>query len=229
MKSKNSKDLSDEVKGFNEVHNTTIKIEKVKKSNPDDWAFRTPEEQRLFEMAYDFEDKYFEDLSLKKYEKSPIGYVQHLDGDIEYLDLNPNPNIIKIRIETPKKNENIAALYDLKDKKIVFFKGKYEYDKKMTLLHEMIHFYDYELTLNGMRDFVLINLYNKVLKFISKKDLFRILWTENNPAAAIGNGHTTLFILKALELDIRLNKKLGTVLAYGRKAWYRTIPYKKYK
>jgi len=203
------------------------KIHKANKINPNDLVFRTPDEQKLFEMMCDYEEKYFEDLSLKMYEKSPVGIAQHLDGDIEYLDLNPSPHIVKIRIIKPYKDEKALAKYTKEDRVISFFKGKYEKEKKITLLHEMIHHYDSELFLNGMRDFVLIDLYNKILKLISKKNIFRILWTENNPLARINFSHNTLFVLKSLDLDIRLNKKLGTILAYGRKAWYRTIPYKK--
>jgi len=229
MKNKNSKDLLEEVKHFDEAHKTTIKIEKIEKSNPDDFAFRTHEEQKLFELMFNFEDKYFEDLSLKIYDESPIGHIKHLDGEIGYINLiqYPKLKVIKIRIEEPQKNEKSLAQYNKEIKSITLFKDRYERSKKITLLHEMIHFYDFELSLSGLRDLVLIDLYNKILKFISKKDLFKILWTENNPVSAIGNGHTTLFILKALDLDIRLNKKLGTIMAYGRKAWYGKIPYKK--
>jgi hypothetical protein len=93
----------------------------------------------------------------------------------------------------------------------------------------MIHHYDHELVESGLRDFVLINLYDKLLRFISKKNLFEILCYETHQVFRIGASHSILFILKSLDLDIRLNKKLGTVMAYGKKKWYGNIPYKKLK
>ena len=234
MKTKNSKDFLDEVERYNKIHNTHITVEKVEDYKLNDRVYRTTDERYLFELMIDFEDEYFEDLSLKMYEKTPIGKVQNIDGTYDYYgsyELNPYADIMKIRIEEPNENNDYAAQCDSLNKTITFFRGRYEKSKKLTLLHEMIHSYDYTLINNPrkLRDLVLLNLYNKILKFISKKNLFEILWNENHQVFQIGLGHNTLFVLKSLDLDIRLNKKLGTILSYGRKAWYGKIPYKKYK
>jgi len=65
------------------------------------------------------------------------------------------------------------------------------------------------------KEFFLIYFYNKLMKKIGKKKLHRIINLYLDWDLTVKD-HSLLFLLKSLELDLRMNKPLGTVMAYGR-------------
>ena len=87
----------------------------------------------------------------------------------------------------------------------------------ITLLHEMIHAYDSVLykTFSAHRDYVVLKLYEKLR--ITIPDLLQLITIDLHT----GNiTHSLLFMLKSLDLDLRLDKPLGTVYSYGRERLY---------
>jgi hypothetical protein len=184
----------------------------------------TKEETELYNVMLGFEEEYFTDLTMAIFAKSDITRSVFKDGKTLYNNFDDFGLSIEdcaVRVMKPKVNETKVAYYSNTDNMITFLKGRYERRKRLVLLHEMIHAYDHRLTKwMFLRDYLLIHLYNKVGKKIGKKRLRSILVNETHTDFHIDTGHSIFFVLKTLELDIRLNKKYGTVLAYGRDKWY---------
>ena len=89
------------------------------------------------------------------------------------------------------------------------------------ILHEIIHMV--ESGCDGLphffHDAVLLALYKKLSKDIPNLDKLIIKHTHilsGYDIATTGGEHDILFLLKSLDLDIRLGYKLGTVCGYGR-------------
>jgi hypothetical protein len=188
----------------------------------------TKEEEKFYGLLVDFEDKYFEDLTLIKFQCSEITKVVHEDGEIEYADIDECKVSIAeclFRIVKSNPKDSVAAAYNRNEDTIIFYKGRFEREKKTTLLHEMIHAYDHYLIKhhNLWRDYLVLYLYNKILKKIGKRQLQTMIDQECNPLFMVNTAHGILFLLKSLDLDIRLNKKFGTIFAYGRKEHFKDL------
>ena len=172
------------------------------------------------------EEKYFKDMTLEEFSESKITAIYLEKRGLVYCDL-PYISIVRkysIHLVKPSgdvKSGEIGAC-DIENKKILLYEGRCEGCKKITLLHEMIHAYDAELSMYPTwRDFVLLYLYEKLANsFIKKKRLWKIIELESHPEFFIGIDHNPLFVLKSLDLDWRLGKKPGTVCGYGRKKYY---------
>lgn len=165
------------------------------------------------------QEKYFDDLTLEKFAKSRITAVDLEDVGRVYSDL-PYISIVRkysIRVTNPAKGETAIGACDYENKVIKLYRGRYERSKTIIILHEMVHAYDSELSkYPTWRDFVLIYLYRKLSNLFGRKKINRIVFLESHPDFFVNTGHNILFVLKCLELDLRLKKKLGTVFAYGR-------------
>ncbi len=98
------------------------------------------------------------------------------------------------------------------------------------LLHEMIHayeldFFDSSNIVNPTfqyiclmrRDYLMIKLMQELK--MNEKPLHNAL--REGAAHGLGNiGHTPFFALKSMQLDKKLNLKSGTIMGYGREAYY---------
>lgn len=171
-------------------------------------------------LLVDLEGKYFDDLTLDKFSRSRITKVE-VEGEGNYYSDLPQISIVKkylIEIKTPgKKDANYTAECDYDNKVIRLFRGRYEKDKIITLLHEMTHAYDNELNkYPTWRDYLLIYFYRKLCARLGGGRVNRMISLESHPDFYVSQGHNLLFVLKCLELDLRLKRKLGTVFAYGR-------------
>lgn len=91
-----------------------------------------------------------------------------------------------------------------------------KYNTKDTLLHEMIHVYEFILKSYQLDDFVLLKLYDELLPKI--KNLKKIISLDKHAAF---KEHSLLFILKSIKLDLELGYKLGTIYQYGREELYK--------
>ncbi|MDP3697452.1 MAG: hypothetical protein Q8R55_05540 [Candidatus Taylorbacteria bacterium] len=179
-------------------------------------------ESRL--LLAELEGEYFEDLTLAKFDKSNISAIVLEDGTKVYDNL-PYIGIVKkytIEVTTPPKDNGSIALCDIENKVIKLFRGRYEKSEKITLLHEMIHAYDHELMkYPTWRDYVLIYLYNKISRKLGRKRMRSILTLESHPEFLVNQNHNLLFVLKSLDLDLILRRKLGSVFAYGREKYFK--------
>lgn len=104
---------------------------------------------------------------------------------------------------------------------------KVEIDKsvskdELVILHEMIHVYEAileEIVDQHYHDIITIALYNDLSKKIPDLENRIVAHSHtitNNEVMLIGGRHGILFFLKSLDLDIRLNLKLGSIMGYGR-------------
>ena len=198
----------------------------------------------LFKMASKFQKKYFTDFTLEdfKEEMQKIKILRDSERVTYYSDIAGdsygNPDLfgqetcwIFKYCEKFGNNEIIGQANDV-DREILIDKKLERYKKRLThvLLHEMIHAYEFDFfyaskitdpTLQYLcfmrRDYLMIKLMQKLK--MSK----RLLSNALGEAAAhgLGNiGHTPLFALKAMELDMRLKLKLGTIIGYDKEEYY---------
>jgi len=198
----------------------------------------TPEEERILNKIYEFEEKYFSDMTLKNYERELTTYREKVNGEWETsysdllggekLSLVNNNWLFKIA-KIFKGNLNQTVKYPIGWKGVCHRKERLieisdlNKDDDSILLHEMIHAYESMLRPHeSYHQFVLIKLHEKLLTKIPKltKIMRWDLHTENRVF------HTPLFLLKSLDLDIRLNQPLGTVYDYNREINFRKFnPY----
>lgn len=185
------------------------------------------EELKLYELMRKFQSKYFEDLTLNKFEESEITKIVYENGDIDYDDIPfiNLPIVCTIRVLEQRevdKKDVFCAQFKPKGKIIEFQKGQYEDQMDINMLHEMIHAYDYELRKwLEWRDYVQLYLYEKLRGKIGKNNLWAFFNYESNRFYRVDSSHNLLFLLKSLDLDIRLKRELGTVFSYERTEWYK--------
>ena len=106
-------------------------------------------------------------------------------------------------------------------------KGMSPKEKKITLLHEMIHAYESELQLSGYnhpRELVLLHLYKKLIKRLGEKKTNEIIKIASQSIFWQAS-HSILFTLKTIDLDLRLKLPLGSIFAYGKTDWFSKIKY----
>lgn len=189
-----------------------------------------PEEERLLNKIYEFEEKYFTDLTLKDYEKDLAGYRKKLivkwETDNGDLLVNENMSFIdnKWKVKLMRSLVYLEGYYgfcNVKERLIAIAEPLKDHDP--TLLHEMIHGYESMLEpYVGYHQFVLIKLYEKLLLQIPNLNKI-IAWDMHNENTVY---HSNLFLLKSLDLDIRLKQPFGTVYGYYREYEFRRFnPY----
>jgi len=186
---------------------------------------QTEEEKKLWEKAWEYEETYFEDFTLKP-DSILHDYLcfQVQDDSGNYFETNydlPDMNIYS--------NNYIIQVADLDggfngecntESRIITITPKH-IDRPEVLLHEMIHAYLDLFDKNriaGIKEYLLLHLYSDLKTKISDLDK-RILSHAHMISQEVFdslNTHGILFFLKSLELDIRLNLPLGSVCSYGR-------------
>jgi len=178
------------------------------------FSTRSPEEYNLFSKACDHEQQYFTDLTMQDYEEELTAQTDEETG-IEYkVDVlgegyqGINGWLFKI-----SKLEDCDGLCNYPERTIYI--NAESNGKDFTLLHEMIHAYIYMLP-EFYKQFLLFRLYSKLQSQIPQLlelltvDIHTLLQHDGK------NGHCMLFVLKSLDLDLKLKKPLGTVYSYGR-------------
>lgn len=172
---------------------------------------QNPEERRIKLKAFEFQDKYFQDMTLKEYAEELTAVES--DGEIYIDDFSQDPpaSIKRWRIRIKIKLD-FDGLCNSKDQVIEIKKEKGH--KNLILLHEMIHAYEDMLSEEAevYKQYIILRLHQKLLPKIP--DLMNLITRDCHRDQAV---HSILFLLKSLDLDLRLKKPLGTVYAYGRK------------
>lgn len=153
---------------------------------------------RLRGKAMEFEEKYFKDMMLSRQLRN-WGLDQYM-----YLSLS------EWRFTIDPELDDCEGRTFPEEKKIVMRQYTDE-----TLLHEMIHGYETQL-LERYRQYLLMLLYDKLQKKMSKKKLMRCMYVELDKISTVF--HTPLFLLKSFDLDYRRKLRLGTIYAYGRES-----------
>lgn len=177
---------------------------------------RTSEEYKLHGDILEYEDAYFEDMTLQPF--SPLHSIAELMENMY--------DVFDISLQGQYYTFHIAILDDYTMGETCYTERKItiapEYkNSKPVILHEMIHAYEHILhdehfTLNEL---MLLHLYNKLKPLISDLDTLIKKHAElygQHCVSCTGGSHGILFYLKSLDLDMRCNYKLGTVCGYGR-------------
>jgi hypothetical protein len=84
-------------------------------------------------------------------------------------------------------------------------------------MHEMIHAYDDQMT-HAQAEILTIMLYNKLKCKIKNLDLVLLAWAhyDNQKMLDVNGeiGHEVLFLLKSLDLELRLDLPVGTISGF---------------
>ena len=196
-----------------------------------------PRDYKLLDKMLTYEERYFKDMTLNAkeiqnlfmcYQKSDKGkWVKTTLGETPYISLG----YWKI---TERRVRGCDGYCKSKDLEIVIKKGMSEKEQRITLLHEMIHALEDELTCTGgcnevMREILLLYLYKKIVKRLGYKKtdtLMRAMTSSIFWYDVAGSGHSILFTLKSLDLDIRLHLPYGSIFAYGRTDYFPQVKVK---
>lgn len=191
-----------------------------------EWLVQRPlEEESLHLNAYAYEEEFFDDLTLEnpRVRKALISYrIKGEDGQWHYnwCDLNEDLTIDGRWVfqfhNFRGPRSDFFGLCETTRYRILIKKGLSKKETKTTLLHEMIHAYDYMLESRpGFREWLMIDLYKRMVKKLGQKKVDRYLEISTHAYHGDAN-HTCLFLLKSLDLDRRHRWQPGTVFGYGR-------------
>lgn len=164
-------------------------------------------------MMLRYEQQYFKDLTLKAVTLTHgLLHVDEGDGsNTEGISLNGWSIKTKDRI---RKDSDLDAVCRMSSKTILLKKGLPKRRVVPVLLHEMIHAYEYQLS-QSRRDLILVYLYGRLSKKLGESRLRAFIDLHSHGALYVPD-HSLLFLLKSLDLDVRLKKTFGTVAAFGR-------------
>jgi hypothetical protein len=164
-------------------------------------------------MMLRYEQQYFKDLALKS---APLarGLLRDNEDDgsnTEGISLNGWSIKTKDRI---RKDSDLDGICRVSSRTILLKKGLPKRRIVPVLLHEMIHAYEFQLS-QPRRELILVYLYGRLAKKLGEPRLQAFIDLHTHGALYVPD-HSLLFLLKSLDLDVRLKKAFGTVAAYGR-------------
>lgn len=171
--------------------------------------------ERLRLRAFDYEEKYFKDLSLEEFDKELSAYeamekgklVKICDGFSQDFELGMDQWRFFIVDDLGSADGECNGL-----KKIISVTRKHK-DNKITLLHEMIHAFEFMLAeeCEIYKQFLIVRLYQRLKTKVP--NLAKLISIDCHREGLV---HSVFFMLKSLDLDLRLKKPLGTAYSYGR-------------
>jgi hypothetical protein len=182
-------------------------------------------EIKLWNNALDYEDKYFLDMQFKTAKLKKFFAEKILDDSGKWIDVCDDlPGWEHINIsDWTIKIVHTASFYGEcnKNKKLIKIKsGLSKQEEKHTLLHELIHAYEDMLLLERYKQILCFYFYKKfVPKKFSERKFFELIRMDDflfraQPLA--DSGHSVLFLLKSIDLDLRLKLPRGTIYSYQR-------------
>jgi hypothetical protein len=180
---------------------------------------RTPEEYELAVEAACLED-YFADLQLKSKAivKRLLTYkMKSEDGRWITVDddaLEEGTEGLDSWIFRFRRFRELLGLCDPKRKTIFIKPGLPKDEHRATLLHEMIHAYESKLP-RQFAEWLILDLYQRVSRRLPERRLNSYIDLSTHIFIHHVQ-HGLLFLLKSLDLDLRLGWKPGKVFGYGR-------------
>jgi len=158
-----------------------------------------------------YERLYFEDFTFQK--GSIVGDISNRNKHKGY----GAPSISKVHFNARKLKKTHGS-YNARTKTITIDPDSQrvaEQDDKviyLTLLHEMLHAYEHQFT-HAQGEILTAFLYTKLKDKIKNLDFILVVWADFDNQELISKtdgSHAVLFLLKSLDIDIRLNLPLGT-------------------
>jgi len=188
-------------------------------------------EKYLNSMAMEYENEYFEDMTFQA--RSIAGdvfleYEQHIFSNKKhkyYYDILSGGLDFSIK-QFPFKVKKLKGLDgEIKlGQKIIFINSEFIGDKALlraTVLHEMVHAYDWTLDQCfplPLRDILIIRLYGKLKDKIENLDkhlmAFSHIENQRRILDSKAGERGILFYLKCLDLEIRLNLPFGKISGF---------------
>lgn len=175
------------------------------------------EEKNLQDIMFDYEEKYFQDMTFKKIDRRLTKTRVDGKSSDSIPDIFINLWDWKIKLRNLRTSEGRCHGKE----NTIFIKKRLDTkSRKETLLHEMVHAYEHLLSKypHFMEELLLIQLYNKLKPKIKRLDEY--IYSSNHFDFRV-NSHGVLFLLKSLELDLRLKKQFGTIFSYGREVFFK--------
>jgi len=174
--------------------------------------YRTSEEEEinLAAKTYEYDEEYFQDMLLSSYIKELPEYGTDLNGGPE-TEIEPEMLDADFAIDSWifkfEELDNCSGMCSGSTRTITIDPGRAadEDALNMTLLHQMIHAYEYMLP-EMYRQYVAVRLFQKLEPLIPN-----LMDLINADIQSEVREHSVLFMLKALDLDLRLKKPPGTV------------------
>lgn len=187
----------------------------------DGWSSKSEAERTLINKLVEFEDLYFSDMTLK----DSVEELTRLKMNDEWVESFFDPfDLSELSIENWKLEiTDITDEYEgrtLLDDETIQIPAK-NIDDDLSILHEMIHAYDHILKDNKYdrcKQFLIVKLYEKLKP--SFPNLVEWITKDNHEKESVP-GHYPLFMLKALDLDLRLNKPPGSIYGYAREEMFK--------
>jgi len=173
--------------------------------------------EKLKKCALECEKLYFEDFTFR--EGSIAGDIYNSVKDImasrkrEIKSRNRIPTMKKVNFKLHEtRSETVEGTFDPSTNTITIHPS---YNDLWTLLHEMIHAYNSQL-MYVQAEILLVRLYNKLKEKIKNLDPVITAWAhcENQQLQDEYNDHAILFLLKSLDLDLRLNLPMGAIIGF---------------
>ncbi len=192
-----------------------------------EWLSSAKEDERRLHMrACELEEEFFGDLTLKDYEQKLASFDVEMDG--EWVSVTEDllvPGSLDIGSwcfgVVPDLDAEGQCNSTLKCIEISERRNKDD----VVLLHEMIHAYEYMLAENTEihKQYLVIDLYEKIFDRIPRLKEIIMFDAHTIMAEKSGRVHGPLFLLKSLDLDLKLDKPLGSVYGYGRESRFKDL------
>lgn len=193
------------------------------------------EEKRLYERLYEFEEHFADMLFEEGSSVNNLIKCQSKQGNNGWQDevvSLPDSftcfsyNFFKLKVESLKGCGGYFS-----EKEQILCISHENLDSDSVLLHEMIHLHEFVVNEEPLfyHDTLLWALYMDLRDKIS--DLDKIISGQahlltGQSIYATGGLHDILFLLKSLDLDIRMGYPLGTVFCYGEKERLKDFTYR---
>jgi len=197
-----------------------MKIFKIEQNRNNPYSQMNDEEFVFRDTMIGYDNKYFSDFNFKerKLIRDFVSYRAYYEEkrrwvnvtDDLYLDYEIKEWIVKIR---DNLDDGDGICYP-KDKRIELRRQNSKRDMKLVLLHEMIHAKESKFN-EYIRQYLSIYLMDK-LKSKNNSDLNKFLIKECHVTTYVPPAHSILFLLKSLDLDLRLKKSFGTIFGYSK-------------
>lgn len=169
----------------------------------------SPAEMALKDKIYELNEKLFADLTFEDLLEEDMNNPG--DCIMQPLDIDPLHHTRYII----NSNLKVSGKYDPIDNTITF-RPDHLLDDYIT--HEMLHVYEYFYDKNPlMKDFWITRLYSRLHPRVKKIDGYccQLGLMSGEVLDNHFGQHGILFLLKSLDLDIRLNLPLGRVFGYS--------------
>jgi hypothetical protein len=190
---------------------------------------KTEAEKTLNSQALEYEKSYFEDMTFEpgsitgdifvECEQQIFSKQKHK----EYWDI-PGAGFYLTIAQCPfrlKRMKRATGRFNCYNQKNLSIDIHPDYNTQGVILHEMIHFYDYELDGKRpypLRDILIIRLYDKLKIKIDSLDLLLMKWAhyanQHEIIAGKEGDHSILFYLKSLDLEIETNAEFGDISGF---------------